>query len=89
MKQRKSQRETEDAMIDIQSTLSSHLARKKMLSSISHLHSPNPVIPNKKDMDVDDGGDSSAAESSEAIESIQSAMKGYLTRQMVLQDLRR
>lgn len=80
-KQQRYQRDSDDTIVGIQSVLKAHLARKRVLS----LHRPAGG--------ADGGGrgwedvDGESSESSEAIEVIQSAMRGYLTRQMLLQDL--
>ena len=86
-KQEKRQRETEDAIINIQSVLRGHLARKKILppQATSQVSIPLAV----RSVEEDKNDDSEGSDSSEAIEIIQSAMKGYLTRQMALQDLKR
>lgn len=85
-KQEKYQRENEDAIIGIQSALKAHLTRRKMLS----LQNAPPTIDDReggiggRGMEVVDG---ELTDSDEAIEVIQSAVRGYFTRQMVLQDL--
>ncbi len=87
-KQEKYQKESEDSIIDIQSALKAHLTRKKNLSTskISQSSFTGHPTESRKDLEMDEDADSE--DSSDAIEIIQSAMKGYLTRQMVLQDHR-
>lgn len=77
-KQERYQRDHDHAIVGIQSALKAHLSRKRMLS----LHSP------ASGADGGRGLDDESSESSEAIEMVQSAVRGYFTRQMVLQDLR-
>ena len=90
LKQERYQRESEDAIINLQSTLKAHLARKKVISShpLPPSPSPSPPPPPAVTEEVLDGGEESS-DSSEAIQLVQSALRGYLTRQMALQDLKR
>lgn len=78
-KQEKYEREKEDSIVDIQRALKAHLARKKSLSS-HQFPEGGSSLEKEEEADSDD--------SSDAIQLLQSAMKGYLTRQMVLQDQR-
>lgn len=93
-KQEKYQKENADAIVDVQSALRAHLARKKVVPS------QNALVPHDsmdfgvdgsglgKGVVLDVGESDMSSESSDAVEVIQSAMRAYLTRQMVLQDLR-
>lgn len=99
-KQERYQREAEEAIVDLQSALKAHLARKKVVSSVdppptSHPTSPalsTPALPESSGQPVEaeeewhgEGSESSDA----AVELVQSALRGYLTRQMALQDLKK
>lgn len=89
-RQEKYQRETEDSLIYIQCAFQGHLARTKLLNS-SQIDSGLSLKlcdrVGEVEGESEDGSDTSG--SSEAIELVQSAMKGFLTRQMTLLDLKR
>lgn len=86
-KQEKYQRENEEAIIGIQSALKGHLARRRTLSLQNAPPTPPAVCSNDGEEGVGGRGMEEADDSDEAIEVIQSAVRGYFTRQMVLQDL--
>ena len=102
-KQERYQREAEEAIVGLQSALKAHLARKKAVSSValpptSRSSSPplfTPALPESGDSSgqpADHEGVWSEEEpvsSDTAIELVQSALRGYLTRQMALQDLKK
>lgn len=68
-KQQRFQKQTEDAVVCIQSVLRGHLTRKKFALS----KAPEYTTPQEREVT-----------DSDAIEMIQSAMKGHLTRQAAL-----
>ena len=82
-KQQKFQLDTEDAIIDIQSAFRGHLARRQLLAS-----SQDNVQNIAENSESDDIG-SESSEASKAIEFIQSAMKGFLTRRSTLTDMKK
>ena len=84
-KQEKYQKESEDSIVDIQRTLKAHLARKQSLSS-NQIHQLSFLTEQLLESGKDLGEDTDSEDSFDAIQVIQSAMKGHLTRQMVLQD---
>ncbi len=88
VKQEKHQRETEEVMVNIQSAFRGHLARKNILMVHEQQYTPSHQKHSNGSMSEDEI-DSESTASSEAIELVQSTMKGYLTRQMTLQDLSR
>ena len=77
-KQERYQRQNEAAVVGIQSALKAHLVRKRMLA----LQSEPPL-----DAAVG-SSDEIESDSSEAVELIQSAIRGYFTRQMALRDFK-
>lgn len=87
-KQERYQRENEDAIITIQSALKAHLVRKRIvpLESLSVVDTGAEREVEREVGEEDVDGESTA--SSEAIEVIQSAVRGYFTRKMALQDLK-
>lgn len=84
-KQEKYQKDSEDAIVNLQSALRAHLARKGIATSLTKPPALT-VHPDNKGRGLDMGDQD--RNSSDAVELIQSAMRGYLTRQMTLQDLR-
>ena len=101
-KQHRYQRETEQAIVDLQSTFKAHLARKKAVSAQNIDPSPSHSLPGdsspshplpgasaKLESEAGAEGDScSGADDEESVELIQAALRGYLTRQMALQDFK-
>lgn len=87
-RQDKYQRKMDDAMIDIQSAFQGHLVRTKLLSSSQSDSRSLSKLELCDNVEGSEERDDSSG-SSQAIELLQSAMKGYLTRQMTLLDLKR
>lgn len=84
VKQERYQKETKGAIVSIQSALKAHLIRKRtafLQNGSSAADSASDPAGGGRDLDSESCG------SSEAVEAIQSAVRGYFTRQMVLQDL--
>ena len=84
---------TEQGVLDIQSALRGHLARKKMLSCqpppSPSLNRPSIVNGGGSVVELSDGSESDSSDTSLAVERIQAALRGHAARQMALQDLNR
>ena len=78
-KQERYQRENEAAVVGIQSALKAHLVRKRMLALQSEPPPLDTAVGSSDEMESD---------SSEAVELIQSAIRGYFTRRMALRDFK-
>ena len=74
-------------MLDLQSTLRGHLARKQMVQG-SKVNNEDKKWPNsREDLAVSEDSDGDPSDSSDAVETIQAAMRGYMARQMAMRDL--
>ncbi len=74
-RQKKFLKDTEDAMINIQSVFRGHIARQRLLLSSLKKEEPSE-------------SSSESSDTSEAIELVQSAMKGFLTRHSIIKDMK-
>ena len=74
-------------MLDLQSTLRGHLARKQMVQG-SKVNYEAMKWPNlEEDSALSEDSDSDPSGSSDAVETIQATMRGYMARQMAMRDL--
>lgn len=79
-RQERYQKENEESIINLQSVLKAHLARKR---SFPTSYFPEQPVESEAGLQTEEAD---SEDSSDAIEMVQAALKGHLTRQMVLQD---